>query len=46
MGSGIMDAYDIKVHFIYNDMYQIIDTISDTVFTSSTNYFFDVIKEE
>ncbi|MCQ2321590.1 MAG: hypothetical protein MJZ91_09735 [Bacteroidales bacterium] len=46
VGSGIMDAYDIKVHFIYNDMYQIIDTISDTVFTSSTNYFFDVIKEE
>ena len=44
-GSGIQDAYEIKEHFIYGEQHQIVDTIYDTIFKSSRNYYFDVIKE-
>ena len=44
-GSGVKDAYQIKEQYIYDDSHFIIDTLYDTILTSSTNYFFDVIKE-
>ena len=44
-GSGIKDSYNIKEHYIYDNSHYVIDTIYDTVLSSSTNYYFDVIKE-
>ncbi len=45
-GAGIKDLYNINEHYIYDPTHQfILDTIIDTTLFSSTNYYFDVIKE-
>ena len=45
-GAGIKDLYNITERYIYDPTHQfILDTIIDTTLFSSTNYYFDVIKE-